>query len=174
MKRYTQLFSCSLALGLLLFLLCSFSSLNARPVFAAGPKSIDVNLSRQDLTAYAGGQKVYHTLVLTGRPGLDTPLGTYQVFAKLSPTTFYSPFPQSSPNWYPPSYINYALEFKAGGYFLHDSWWHTKYGPGTQVAHTDPVYGEQNGSHGCVSMPLAAAAWLYNWASIGTTVRIHF
>ncbi len=139
---------------------------------SAQGKVIVVNLSQQWLYAYENGQQVFNTAVMTGRPGLETPTGTFHVFAKLSPTTFYSPFPYGSVNWYPPTYINYALEFLSGGFFLHDSWWHTVYGPGTNDWHYDPTYGWQDGSHGCVAMPLASGAWLYNWAPIGTTVQI--
>lgn len=140
---------------------------------AASVKVIDINLTQQKLTAFESGKAVYTTLVLTGRAGLATPVGTYHVLAKESPTTFYSPWPAGSPNYYAPTHINYALEWKAGGYFLHDSWWHTAYGPGTNGWHDDPTYGWQDGSHGCISMPNAAAQWLYNWAPIGTTVQIH-
>lgn len=135
-------------------------------------KVIVVDLSQQWLYAYQNGQQVFNAAVLTGRPSLPTPVGTYHVFAKLHPTTFYSPWPYGSPYWYPPTYINYALEFRAGGFFLHDSSWHSVYGPGTNGWHYDPVYGWQWGSHGCVSMPYSAAAWLYNWAPIGTTVIV--
>lgn len=135
-------------------------------------KVIVVSLSQQWLTAYQDGQPVFSTAVLTGRPSLPTPRGTYHIFQKLSPTTFRSPWPRSSPNWYPPTHINYAMEWKAGGYYLHDSWWHTVYGAGTNEEHYDPTYGWQQGSHGCISMPLSAAKWLYQWAPIGTTVKV--
>jgi lipoprotein-anchoring transpeptidase ErfK/SrfK len=133
---------------------------------------IVVSLSKQWLYAYRNGQLVFNTAIMSGRPQLPTPIGTFHVFAKLSPTTFYSPFPKSSPYWYAPTHINYALEFLAGGFFLHDSWWHSVYGPGTNGWHYDPRFGWQWGSHGCVAMPISAAAWLYNWAPIGTTVEI--
>lgn len=135
-------------------------------------KVIVVSLSHQWLYAYQNGKEVFNSAVMTGRPALPTPQGTYHVFSKLHPTTFYSPWPQGSPYWYPPTYINYALEFRAGGFFLHDSWWHSVYGPGTNGWHYDPVYGWQWGTHGCVAMPLNSAEWLYNWAPIGTTVEI--
>ncbi|GCE08784.1 L,D-transpeptidase [Dictyobacter aurantiacus] len=159
----------------MLFMLspASTSSARAATTDSSGSKVIDVNLTQQKLTASEGGKVVYSTLVLTGRAGLETPIGTYHVFAKESPTTFYSPWPASSPNYYEPTHINYALEWKPGGYYLHDSWWHSVYGPGTNGWHNDPTYGRQNGSHGCISMPYAAAQWLYNWAPIGTTVQIH-
>ena len=136
-------------------------------------KEIVVSLSHQWMWAYQNGKLVYNSAVMTGRPSLPTPTGTYHVFLKLHPTWFYSPWPQGSPYWYPPTYINYALEWRAGGFFLHDSWWHTVYGPCTNGWHYDPKYGWQWGSHGCVAMPLSAAAWLYNWAPIGTTVQIN-
>jgi lipoprotein-anchoring transpeptidase ErfK/SrfK len=135
-------------------------------------KVIIVNLTQQYLYAYQNGQEVFYTPVLTGQAALPTPVGTYHVFKKLSPTTFISPFPRRSPYWYPPTHINYALQFREPGYFLHDSWWHTVYGAGTNGRHYDPQYGWQQGSHGCVSMPLDAARWLYYWAPLGTTVRI--
>lgn len=135
-------------------------------------KEIRINLAKQWLYVYDHGREVYNSPVTTGRPELATPIGTYHVFAKLSPTTFISPWPKGSPYWYAPTHINYALEWGVGGYFLHDSWWRTVYGPGTNTGYYDPVYGWQTGTHGCVTMPLATAAWLYKWAPIGTTVII--
>ncbi len=141
----------------------------AQEVYAG--KVIVVSLSQQWLYAYEDGNQVFDTAVMTGRPSLPTPTGTYRIYAKRSPTTFTSPFPRGSVNWYPPTHINYALEWKPG-FFLHDSYWHTAYGPGTNGWHKDPTYGWQWGSHGCVSMALDSAAWLYKWAPIGTIVRI--
>ena len=143
------------------------------PQPSAQGKEIVVSLSHQWLWAYENGKMVFNSAVMTGRPSLPTPTGTYHVFLKLHPTWFYSPWPQGSPYWYPPTYINYALEWRAGGFFLHDSWWHSVYGPGTNGWHYDPKYGWQWGTHGCVAMPLSSAAWLYNWAPIGTTVQIN-
>ena len=136
-------------------------------------KEIVVSLSHQWMWAYQNGKLVFNSAVITGRPALATPTGTYHVFLKLHPTWFYSPWSYGSPYWYPPTFINYALEWRAGGFFLHDSWWHTVYGPGDNLWHYDPKYGWQWGTHGCVAMPLSAAAWLYNWAPIGTTVQIN-
>lgn len=140
---------------------------------SAKGKVIIVSLSQQWLHAYQDGKEVYNAAVMTGRPTLTTPTGTYHVFAKLSPTTFYSPWPVGSPYYYAPTHINYALEWLQGGYFLHDSWWHSVYGPGTNGWHYDPQFGWQWGTHGCIAMPIGAAAWLYNWAPIGTTVQIN-
>ncbi len=136
-------------------------------------KLIVVSLSQERLYAYQGGKQVFSTQVVTGRSVLPTPIGTFHIFAKLNNITFYSPWPKGSPYWYMPTHIHYALEFLHGGYFLHDSWWHTVYGPGTSGWHDDPVYGWQWGTHGCVAMTSSAASWLYNWASIGIKVQIN-
>jgi len=161
-------------IALLLALAFAISPLGTRNAYASVTgKVIEVSLSQGQLSAYNDDNLVYTSLIVSGRPGLETPIGTYHVFAKLSPTTFRSPWPPSSPYYYPPTYINFALEFREGGYFLHDSWWHTSYGPGTNGWHLDPAYGWQYGSHGCVSMPFSAAKWLYSWAPIGTTVQIN-
>lgn len=136
-------------------------------------KEILISIAKQWMYVYENGKAVYNSPITTGQPALPTPTGTYHVFAKLSPTTFYSPWPYGSPYWYPPSHINYALEWREGGYFLHDSWWRSTFGPGTNVWHKDPVYGWLTGTHGCVTMPLKTAAWLYNWAPIGTLVQIN-
>jgi lipoprotein-anchoring transpeptidase ErfK/SrfK len=143
------------------------------PSPTAAGKEIVVSLSQQWMWAYDNGVEVYNSAVMTGRPSLPTPTGTYHVFMKLHPTTFTSPWPYGSPYWYPPTYINYALEWNAGGFFLHDSWWHSVYGPGTNLWHYDPKFGWQWGSHGCIAMPLSAAQWLYYWAPIGTLVQIN-
>ena len=143
------------------------------PSPTAAGKEIVVSLSGQWMWAYDNGVEVYNSPVMTGRSALPTPTGTYHVFLKLHPTTFTSPWPYGSPYWYPPTFINYALEWRAGGFFLHDSWWHSVYGPGTNGWHYDPQFGWQWGTHGCIAMPLSAAAWLYNWAPIGTLVQIN-
>ncbi|GCE11441.1 L,D-transpeptidase [Tengunoibacter tsumagoiensis] len=135
-------------------------------------QKIVVSLSKQWLYAYQGEKEVFTTAVMTGRPELPTPLGLYHILLKQHPTTFTSPWPEGSPNWYPPTYINYAMEFRPGGFFLHDTTWHSIYGPGTNTWHTDPEFGLQTGSHGCIGMPLDAAARLYQWAPLGTPVVV--
>ncbi|HEY1354481.1 MAG TPA: L,D-transpeptidase [Ktedonobacteraceae bacterium] len=175
-------YACGTGVVLLAFILfsgpiiTSFCGVHAQVAEAsgarAGQKEILVSLARQWMDVYQNGQEIYSTPVTTGSHDLPTPRGTYHIFYKVSPTTFHSPFPRTSKNWYPPVRVQYAMEWKAGGYFIHDSWWHTSYGPGTNVVHYDPTYGWQAGSHGCIAVPLEAAQWLYHWTAIGTTVKI--
>src|SRR2546430_12682314 len=101
-------------------------------------KTIVIRLSEQRVYAYDNGRQVFRAGVTTGRPSLATPVGNYYVMAKYHPTRFYSPWPSWSHNWYPPTDIDYALLFRGGGFFLHDAWWRTVFGPGTNRWHHDP------------------------------------
>src|SRR6266516_6609224 len=69
------------------------STSGGSPSPTAAGKEIIVSLSRQWVWAYQNGVQVYNSPVMTGRPTLATPTGTYHVFLKLHPTTFTSPWP---------------------------------------------------------------------------------
>jgi lipoprotein-anchoring transpeptidase ErfK/SrfK len=128
-------------------------------------KVIVISLSRQVLTAYQDGSAILTTFVATGRPQLPTPPGVYHIFARYSPYKMISPWPYSSPFWYPPSWTNFAMEFIGGGYFIHDAPWRSWYGPGANL---------YNGTHGCVNVPYSPMATLWNWAPNGTTVVVQY
>lgn len=146
-------------------------SSNPPPPVAQG-HLIVVSTSQQILHAYLNGRLVYTTLVTTGMPQLFTPTGTWHVYSKVTNVVFHSPWPKGSPYYYAPEFVHYVLLYDAPYIYLHDSTWRSVFGPGTQYPHRDPKFGPETGSHGCVNMPLNAAAWLYNWAPVGTTVQI--
>ena len=129
-------------------------------------KAIWVSLDREELRAYENGARVRATLVTSGRPELPTDVGSFKVLRKNSPWTMHSPFPLGSPYWYPDTRVNYVLWFNDDGSGLHDAYWRSKYGPGTNGP------GRSGGTHGCVNIPLADTVWLYNWAPVGTPVTI--
>lgn len=131
-----------------------------------------VSVTQQWLWAYQDNTLVYATPVTTGQTYLWTPLGVYHIYQKITDTVFYSPWGPDSPYYYTPEHINYAMLFREKGYFLHDAPWRHAFGPGTEDPHTDPDGTYETGSHGCVNMVTGAAAWLYNWAALGTTVDI--
>lgn len=134
-------------------------------------KAITISLTQQVLRAYAHGKLVYTTYVTTGRPGLETDPGTFHVYSKTSPFTMHSPWPKGSPYWYPDTVVQTAMWFN-GGDAIHDSYWRSIYGPGTEFPHYDPT-GEDNGSHGCVNVPPAKMPWLWNWTPVGTLVIVY-
>jgi L,D-transpeptidase-like protein len=131
-------------------------------------KVIDVDLTTQSAVFYDDGCLAGSSLVTTGMPGLRTPTGTYHIYAKYSPITFISPWPKSSKYYYSPESAQYGMEFRGGGFFLHDAPWEpsTGFGPGSENG--------PDASHGCVHFPTPTMAWLYSWSPIGTTVIITY
>lgn len=130
-------------------------------------KSIYVSISLEEMIFYDNGCVVTATPVTTGRPQLPTPTGTFSIFLKEGPVEFISGYPPSSPYYYAPVMIQYAMEFLSGGYFIHNAPWEATddYGPGSQ-------YDNVIASHGCVHTPLATMAWAYSWTPVGTPVVI--
>jgi len=135
-------------------------------------KHLILSLSRQWWYAYEGGALEYSGPVTTGRPELVTPLGRFRILSKHTPYTFVSPWGRGSPFWYETATSSYALRITDNGIFFHDAPWRPYNGPGTNVPHTDPDGVWRTGSHGCINMPLAAAAWAYRWAPLGMPVDV--
>lgn len=129
-------------------------------------KEIVIHLNSETLTAFQDGTPVLQTPVTTGRPALPTPVGITSVFRRATPYLFISPWDRSSPFWYPPSWVTWALEFRSGGYFLHDAPWEPagSYGAGSE-------YGPY-ASHGCVHVPYGAMQFLFAWTPDGTPVDV--
>lgn len=113
---------------------------------------IEINLSEQVLNAYEGGQIIQSFLVSTGVWVTPTVTGDFQIFAKYRYSTM------TGPDYYLPN-VPYAMYFYRG-YALHGTYWHNNFGT--------PM------SHGCVNLRTEDAAWLFEWASIGTLVSIHY
>ncbi len=67
----------------------------------------------------------------------------------------------SGPGYVQPDvpWINY---FDNSGDAIHGNYWRAA-----------SVFGNSNTSHGCVGLPVANAAWVYDWAPVGTPVLIH-
>jgi lipoprotein-anchoring transpeptidase ErfK/SrfK len=124
-----------------------------------------IRLGAQTLTAYLNGKPVLRTPVTTGRPALPTPVGSYHIEAAYSPFTFVSPWPPGSPYWYPPTPVTWAMPFYDGD-FLHNDPGEpaSAFGKGSE-------YGPY-ASHGCVHVPPAAMAFLFQWLPIGATVIV--
>lgn len=131
---------------------------------------IIVSMAQQSLHFFVNGKLVAAFLITTGRWERPTLPGVWTTQNRQSPTEFKSSDPPSSPFWYPPTPIHYAILYHWGGFFVHDSWWRNDYGPGTQYPHQDSSgnASSTNGSHGCVNVREDQAAWLYghtDWSS---------
>lgn len=113
---------------------------------------VDVELSTQHAYAYEGSQLVNSFLVSTGTWQHPTVTGTFHIYVK------YRYADMRGPGYYLADvpYVMYFYE----GYGLHGTYWHHNFGT--------PM------SHGCVNLETGDAGWLYNWASVGTVVHVHY
>jgi hypothetical protein len=112
-----------------------------------------------DYRAYAiDNTTVDRTMVVsTGRPGLETPKGHFNIFSKTKLVTMHGCNIKVG-CWVVPNVPN-AEFFTKDGDALHGTYWYVN-------------WGHQNASHGCVNLQMADAAWLYDWTQIGTDVII--
>ncbi|MGC4105437.1 MAG: SH3 domain-containing protein [Thermomicrobiales bacterium] len=124
---------------------------------AQGELWVDVNLSTQYMVVYRGNTRVLGTYVSTGRPGFDTPTGTYRVNTKLPSQTMSGVL---GGEYYNVPNVPWVMYFTDRGHAIHGAYWHNNFG------HTM--------SHGCINLPLDVAAWLYAQAPIGMRVVIHY
>ena len=123
------------------------------PVIATGPeeKWVEVDLSQQKSYAYVGKQIIHSFIVSTGTWDTPTVTGQYRIYVK------YRAQDMSGPGYYLPN-VPYVMYFYKG-YGLHGTYWHNNFGT--------PM------SHGCVNLQTDDAAWLYDWAEVGTQVIVH-
>lgn len=127
-------------------------------------KTILMQHDAQQLWAYENGKEVRSTPITTGRPALTTDIGPMKVLSKSHPWKMHSPWPKSSPYYYPDSTVQYVLWFTNTGEGLHDAPWQTCcYGPGSEN-------NEGLASHGCIHVPIDTEVWMFNWAPQGTPV----
>ncbi|HZU07926.1 MAG TPA: L,D-transpeptidase family protein [Chloroflexota bacterium] len=120
-------------------------------------KRIDVDLTRQTVSLLEDGRVVFTTLASTGMRGAETPTGTFTIQYKLPKTRMRGVNPNGVHYDIPDVPWVMAL---FGDYTLHGAPWRQAWGV--------PL------SNGCVSMPTAAAKYVYDWAPVGTPVTIHY
>ncbi len=133
-------------------------------------KVLIASLTEQTAREYENGQLVHWNYIVTGQQALPSPPGLWPIIFKESHIQFKSAEPPGSPFWYPPTPINYAAEYHAGGFFYHDATWRVYFGPGANLPHNDYTSGiySDNGTHGCINMRLSQAQWIFNWLEDGT------
>ncbi len=104
------------------------------------------------MNLYSNGVLIDHWPISTGRPGDDTPNGTYLTIDKANPVIM------TGPGYSLP--VPWSVRFTWSGDYLHDAYWSV----GEQ--------GFTNVSHGCVNMPPADAEIYYNMEVPGDPVTI--
>ena len=104
------------------------------------------------MIVYRDGKVFARWPISTGRPGDDTPNGTYLTIEKANPVEMKGPGYNIEVPW--------SVRFTWSGDYLHDAYWSV----GEQ--------GFTNVSHGCVNMPPADAEIYYQMAAPGDPVTI--
>jgi lipoprotein-anchoring transpeptidase ErfK/SrfK len=126
----------------------------AAPEYASGngERWIDVDLTNQSVYAYEGDVVVNSFIVSTGTWLTPTVTGQYKIYVKIRSGSMHGP------GYFLPD-VPYIMYFYKS-YGLHGTYWHHNFGT--------PM------SHGCVNLQTDDAAWLFNWASVGTVVNVHY
>ncbi len=134
---------------------------------------IVASLVNESMHVYQNGQLIKSFLITSGQFTKPSPPGFTHIFKREAPATFHA-FDQdkNSPFYFPDTHINYAMEYHAGEYYFHDSWWRTQYGPRTEFPHSDPG-AENTGSHGCINLSKDDAAWLYANTDYNTAAIVY-
>jgi hypothetical protein len=120
-------------------------------------KKIDINLSTQTLVLLEGGTPIFTCLVSSGKAGYSTPTGDYNIYAMDRVAAMSSA--QNAVEFYYISDVPYVMWFN-GNYSIHGAYWHNDFG--------------NVRSHGCVNVSVASGEFIFNWASIGTPVSVHY
>ncbi|HUF00302.1 MAG TPA: L,D-transpeptidase family protein [Anaerolineales bacterium] len=117
-----------------------------------GVRWIDVDLTNQMVYAYEGDTVVNSFVVSTGTWLTPTVTGRHKIYVKVRVQDMRGP-------GYHLRDVPYVMFF-SGDYGLHGTYWHNNFGT--------PM------SRGCVNLTIEDAAWLFNWASVGTVVNVHY
>ena len=116
------------------------------------PLTVVANTADHYMNVYRDGKLFAHWPISTGRPGDETPNGTYLTIEKSNPVDMVGPGYNIEVPW--------SVRVTWSGDYLHDAYWSV----GEQ--------GFTNVSHGCVNMSPADAETYYKMAVPGDPVRI--
>jgi lipoprotein-anchoring transpeptidase ErfK/SrfK len=111
---------------------------------------IEVRISERTLTAWEGNTPIRSFTVSTGRADEPTLPGVFQIEQKLE-RAWMQGDDYEIPN------VPYTMYY-SGNYAIHGAYWHSDFGSAI--------------SNGCINLPVGQAAWLFDWADVGTTVVI--
>jgi lipoprotein-anchoring transpeptidase ErfK/SrfK len=116
----------------------------------SGQRWIEINRRSQTLIAWQGNKQVYAVIVSTGKSATPTPTGVFNIQAKY-PTARMRGEDYNVPD------VPHVMYY-SGNYAIHGAYWHRSFGI--------PI------SHGCTNVAPDHAAWLYQWASVGTPIVV--
>jgi len=115
-----------------------------------GGKRVALNLQEQRMRAWEGDRLVLDTRISSGRPGMETPRGSFRAGPLKSPLVISRKYGNARMPW--------SVQVR-GNVFIHGF----------------PSVPPHAASHGCVRVPLTGrnpARWFYEWVTIGTPMEI--
>lgn len=117
-----------------------------------------IDLKKKRAKVYIDGEYKKTLPISAGKPGFTTRSGTKLIMDKLRYTKMASETigiaNKNNPDYYSLD-VEFALRITASGEFIHAAPWNAG------------MFGEVNGSHGCVGMSTSDARWLYKHTSVG-------
>jgi hypothetical protein len=128
------------------------------PEVALDEKRIEVNLSKQVLTAYENEQVVLETTISSGiataNPdpkalSTQTPIGEFRILSKYPSKHMGNGNLFATPEDYELPGVPWTCFFHEAGYAFHGTYWHDNFGT--------PM------SRGCINMRIEEAKWLFRW-----------
>ncbi|MCH9666820.1 MAG: L,D-transpeptidase, partial [Actinomycetia bacterium] len=131
--------------------------------FTTGAAVLGVaDISAHSFTVLIDGQVVREMPASLGKPGFDTPIGTFKVLERQRKVVFDSRtigIPLDDPEGY---LINgeYGVRVTWGGVYIHSAPWSV----GSQ--------GNANVSHGCINLSPDNAAWYFDTVRVGDPVIV--
>ena len=140
------------------------------PSLLTGRKHIVISIPDQTMTVYQGSDIVLQSLISTGLPPNDTETGEFHVRLKYEQQDM-AGFTSGtgevighegdegvSGERYEVADVPHVMYFNMDAEALHGAYWHNNFG--------------QRMSHGCVNQPLDVAAFMYDFAPLGTQVTV--
>jgi len=126
-------------------------------------KYIEVDLTTQRLYGFENGQRVFDFPVSSGTYN-RTPNGTFSVWAKIKSQKMSGGSKENGSYYYLPGVPNILFFYndafkKQLGFSIHGAYWHNNFGV--------PM------SHGCLNMSIPDSLQVFNWADVGTSIRIY-
>lgn len=124
--------------------------------FARAQKWIEVDLASQTLVAWNGSSVDRRLTISSGKPGFRTPSGIFSITTKLPSRRAIGRV--NGEHWDIPG-VPWVMVFRSGGFYFHGAYWHEAFG--------SPA------SHGCVTLSVPDAEWIYDWTPANAPVWIH-
>lgn len=123
-----------------------------------GSTFIEVDMTHQMVYGHVNGEVVLKSPFVGGsvRNSTQTVLGAYAIYSKQTDRWL------DGPTWH--DWVSFWMPFYHG-YGIHDATWRDEFGGDIYI---------ENGSHGCVNMPLENAEAVFNTFNVGTPVLVYY